>query len=237
MYLVQIFRASPLMGLALCVCLATIFWCILLCRRQQSTLDKVLTGLLGMIAIYEAIRIMKDSGVIFIPGIKKLEGWVDFSVATTYLLAAMILKISSSDRASTKVRLRLVEANEKTVDVIKGAAGSGLEAAPTIFDASPLATFAVDGNGAVVYWNSSAELLLGWKREELLGQRLPFSGTGPLRNKKGDEVEAVLWNATFRSSNGPARGTLTIAAGRSALRSAGIGPEGILAKAELVANQ
>ncbi len=225
------------MGLALCVCLATILWCILLCRRQQGTLDKVLTGLLGMIAIYEAVRIMKDSGIILFPGIRKLEGWVDFVIATTYLLAAMILKLSSSDRASTKVRLRLVEANEKTADVVKGVAGPNPEPATIIFDASPLATFAVDGNGSVVYWNSAAELLLGWRREELLGQRLPFAGTGPLRNKKGHKVEAAVWNAPFRSSNVPQRGTLTIAAGRSALRDAGINTESLLAKPELVANQ
>ena len=36
MYLVQIFRASPMMGLALCICLMTIFWCFLMARRQQG---------------------------------------------------------------------------------------------------------------------------------------------------------------------------------------------------------
>ena len=60
MYLVKIFRASPLMALALCMCLATILWCILLTRRQQARLDRTLTGLLGMIAIYEALRVLKD---------------------------------------------------------------------------------------------------------------------------------------------------------------------------------
>src|SRR5260370_10775508 len=173
MYLVQIFRASPLMGLALCVCLATILWCILLCRRQQGTLDKVLTGLLGMIAIYEAVRIMKDSGIILFPGIRKLEGWVDFVIATTYLLAAMILKLSSSDRASTKVRLRLVEANEKTADVVKGVAGANPEPATIIFDASPLGTVAVDGKGCGVYWKLAAGVLFGWGSQGLLGHRLP----------------------------------------------------------------
>jgi hypothetical protein len=56
------------MGLALCMSLATIFWCILLARRQQGRLDRMLTGLLGMIAIYEALRVMKDCGVIRFPG-------------------------------------------------------------------------------------------------------------------------------------------------------------------------
>ena len=74
MYLAQIFHASPLMGLALCICLATILWCFLMARRQQSGLDKVLTGLLGLIATYEAIRVLKDAGVLIFPGMQRLDG-------------------------------------------------------------------------------------------------------------------------------------------------------------------
>ena len=79
MYLVQIFRASPLMGLALCICLTTILWCFLMAKRQQLGLDKILTGVLGLIAVYEAIRVLKDAGVILFPGIQRLDGWVDFN--------------------------------------------------------------------------------------------------------------------------------------------------------------
>ena len=112
MYLVQIFRASPLMGLALCICLTTILWCFLMAKRQQVGLDKILTGVLGLIAIYEAIRVLKDAGVILFPGIQKLDGWVDFLIASMYFIAALILKVSSSERVSTNARLRLVVANE-----------------------------------------------------------------------------------------------------------------------------
>ncbi len=62
LYLAQLLRANPLMAIALLICLATILWCILLTRRQRNGLDKMLTGLLGLIAIYEALRILKDSG-------------------------------------------------------------------------------------------------------------------------------------------------------------------------------
>src|SRR5450755_1714143 len=120
MYLVQIFRASPMMGLALCICLMTIFWCFLMAKRQQVGLDKILTGVLGLIAVYEAIRVLKDAGVILFPGIQKLDGWADFIIASMYFIAALILKVSSNQRASTQVKLRLVEANEKTVEFGKG---------------------------------------------------------------------------------------------------------------------
>lgn len=233
MYLVQIFRASPLMGLALCMCLATIFWCLLLARRQQGRFDRMLTGLLGMIAIYEALRVLKDCGVIRFPGFRQLNGWVDFIIAGTYLLAGFILKYSGSDRANTKVRLRLVEANEKTMDV--GRAPSAPETTHAVFDASPLATFAVDNKGVVIYWNGAAERLLGWKREHILGQRLPFEGKGPLRNSRGHDVEAAIWTAPINSPNGSPRGTLTVAAGSVALREAGLSAN-LPSKTELALN-
>jgi len=221
LYLVQIFRASPMMAIALCVCLATIMWCILLARRQKVGLDRLLTALLGMIAIYEALRLLKDSGILLFPGIHKLDGWVDFIIASLYLIAALILKASSSDRASTKVRLRLVEANEKTVEPVKPGVSAAAETT-AVFDASPLATFAQDPSGTVTYWNSAAERLLGWNRDEIIGQRLPCAPAGPLRDKQGREIEAAVWNAPIRPSSGTARGTLTIAADSSALRAAGV---------------
>jgi len=233
LYLVQIFRASPMMALALVMCLATIFWCILLARRQQGRLDRALTGLLGMIAIYEALRVLKDWGVIHLPGYHQLDGWVDFIIAGTYLLAGLILKYSGSDRANTKVRLRLVEANEKTMEV--GRAASTPETTHAVFDSSPLATFAVDTKGVVIYWNGAAERLLGWKREQMLGQRLPFDGKGPLRNSRGHDIEAAIWTAPINSPNGSPRGTLTIAAGSIALRDAGLSPN-LPSKTELALN-
>jgi len=210
-----------MMAIALCVCLATIMWCILLARRQKVGLDRLLTALLGMIAIYEALRLLKDSGILLFPGIRKLDGWVDLIIASLYLIAALILKVSSSDRASTKVRLRLVEANEKTLEPGKMGGASTPETS-AVFDSSPLATFAQDPSGVVIYWNSAAERLLGWNRDEIVGQRLPYASAGPLRDKQGREIEAAIWNTPIRPSSGTVRGTLTIAADSSALRAAGL---------------
>jgi hypothetical protein len=228
MYLVQIFRASPLMGLALCICLTTIFWCFLMAKRQQVGLDKILTGVLGLIAIYEAIRVLKDAGVILFPGIQQLDGWVDFLIASMYFIAALILKISGNERATTHVKLRLVEANEKTVEPGKGAGmGAGATEPVNLMDASPLAAFAVDLNGMVSYWNAAAEHLLGWNRDEVLGQPPPPAIKGPIRNKQGKEIGAAVWTAPIRSSNGAMRGTLTMVAEEAVVK------EAISGKAEL----
>lgn len=210
------------MALALCISLATILWCILLARRQRSGLDKILTGLLGLIAIYEALRILKDSGVVAFPGARKLDGLADFIIASLSLVAALILRVSSIDRATTKAQLRLVEANEKPAELPKANPANIPELKHTPLDASPLAAFAVDVHGVVTYWNRAAAALTGWSQDEVVGRALPFSGQGPIRHKTGQEVEAAVWTSPIHCSSGIARGTLTIAATSSIWR-AGIG--------------
>ena len=233
MYLAQLFRSNPLMAVALLVCLATILWCILLTRRQRNRLDKVLTGLLGLIAIYQALRILRDSGLVRFVGIGRMDGWVDLVSACLYLAAAVILKISSTDRTTTKVHLRLVEADEKLVDLTKGPMTAMPELGHPLVDASPLATFAVDLHGTVIYWNAAAENLTGWTRDEVVGQQAPFAPGGPVSSKSGSPVEAAVWTTPLRTPNGAPRGTLVVAAGSAALRDAGLGAPSTAPKVQL----
>jgi PAS domain-containing protein len=222
LYLAELFRANPLMALALLICLATILWCILLIRRQRGSVDKVLTGLLGLIAIYESLRILKDSGFAMFAHFHMVEGWVDFISACLYLLAALILKASSMDRAATKVHLRLMEAGEQSRDQGNAAITSVAELRNPLVDASPLAMFAIDIQGSVTYCNPAAEMLTGWTRSELVGHRLPFDARGPIQGKNGHPIECAVWTAPIRTPNGPLRGKVIIAAGSTALRDAGL---------------
>ena len=221
MYLGQLLRANPLMALALLVCLATILWCILLTRRQRHGLDKVLTGLLGLIAIYESLRILKDSGIAFMR-FRRLDSWVDFISACLYLVAAIILKTSSIDRAATQVQLRLMEADEKPVDLANAIIAAVPELGHPLIDSSPLAVFGLDRPGVVTYCNAAAESLTGWTRHELIGHALPFDPHGPIQCKNGSMVEAAVWTSPIHSPNGSPRGTVIIAAGISALHDAGL---------------
>jgi len=222
LYLAQLLRVNPLMALALLVCLATILWCILLTRRQRGGLDKILTGLLGLIAVYEALRILKDSGFAAFMRFRTLEGWVDLISACLYLVAALIMKTSSVDRATTKVHLRLAEADGKSVDLSNAVTAAMTEYGHPLLDSSPLAIFAVDANGVVTYWNVAAEGLIGWTRNEVLGHELPFDTHGPLQGKNGSFIEAAIWTSPIRSPQGPPRGTVIIAAGSAALHDAGV---------------
>jgi PAS domain-containing protein len=222
LYLAQLFRANPLLALALLICLATILWCILLTRRQRNGLDRVLTGVLGLIAIYESLRILKDSGVAIFTHFRMLEGWVDFISACLYLLAALILKTSSLDRAASKVHLRLMEAGEKPMDLANAAIAAMPELGHPLVDSSPLAMFAIDPHGTVTYCNPAAETLTGWTRSDLVGHQLPFDANGPVQGKNGRSIECAVWTSMIRAPQGPPRGKLIIAAGSNALHDAGL---------------
>jgi hypothetical protein len=222
LYLAQLFRANPLMALALLICLATILWCILLIRRQRNSVDKVLTGLLGLIAIYESLRILKDSGFAMFAHFHMLEGWVDFISACLYMVAALILKTSSVDRAATRVHLRLVEAGEKPMDLSNVALAAVSELGHPLLDALPLAVLAINAHGVVTYCNPAAEMLTGWTRGELMGHHLPFDPRGPIEGKNGRPIECAVWTAPIRTPHGSPRGKVIIAAGSTALRDAGL---------------
>jgi PAS domain-containing protein len=222
LYLAQLFRLNPLLALALLICLATILWCILLTRRQRNGLDKVLTGLLGLLAIYESLRILKDSGFAIFAHFHMLEGWVDIISACLYMLAALILKASSVDRAATKVHLRLMEAGEKPTDMTGAMTAAAPELGHPLVDSSPLAIFAIDQHGTVTYLNLAAEMLTGWSRSELVGHHLPFDPRGSIEGRNGRSIECAVWTAPIRAPHGPPRGKVIIAAGSNALRNAGL---------------
>src|ERR1700733_1302364 len=221
LYLAQLLRANPVMALALLICLATILWCILLTRRQRNSLDKALTGLLGLIAIYDALRILKDSGIAAFARFRSMEGWVDLVSACLYLMGALILKTSSIERSATKVHLRLVEHDEKRADMTNAVMAAMPELGHPLLDSSPLAIFAIDAHGMVTYWNAAAQTLLGWTRNELVGHELPFDPRVPLQGKNGSYFGAAIWTSQIRVPNGPPSGTVIIAAGSAALHIAG----------------
>lgn len=222
MYLAQLLRSNPLLALALLICLATILWCILLTRRQRNGLDKVLTGLLGLIAVYESLRILKDSGFGPFTRFRTLDVWVDFASACLYMLAALILKTSSADRTGSRIYLRLMEAGEKLPELAHAVLASMPDMGHPLVDSSPLAVFAIDVHGMVTYCNPAADLLTGWTRGDLVGHDLPFDPRGPIRGKNGRLIECAIWTAPIRSPHGPPRGKLIIAASRTALHDAGL---------------
>src|SRR5258708_2785513 len=215
MYLVHLFGTSPVVGLSVFVCVATILWCIFMMRRQQSGPDRILMGVIGFISVYQGLKILKTAGIFTLSLLAgRVDDFADLSISSMYLIAALILKLSAADRATTKLRLRLVEANETPLALTRGAS-VGADLPACLVEAAPLAMFTVDGNGTVIQWNASAERVFGWKRDELLGRPLPFlleAGEGRLSGKVGGPFGATVWLAPLTTAAGTARGQFPILA-------------------------
>jgi hypothetical protein len=110
--LIQLFQKSPPYALSLLVCLATSLWSARLIRRTVDSHERFLVGFVGLIAVYEGFRILKDAGVKFAMA---AQVWADFStlvVSLLFLLALLVLKIASRDHRRTREHLRLVEATD-----------------------------------------------------------------------------------------------------------------------------
>jgi PAS domain S-box-containing protein len=104
----------------------------------------------------------------------------------------------------------------------------------TIFDASPVAIVAVDGEGRVIFWSRAAERLYGWTAAEVMGQTSPHfsegasnpvfaeelrrirAGEEDLRietsrlTRSGSSVEVVIHATGMRDASGELIGLLTV---------------------------
>ena len=171
MFLFHLLKNDPFAGAAVCLTLVTLFWCGRTVRYQNGRADRLLMGLLGLLTMYEGLRVMRDSGLwTMTSSLHLMDSFADFVVAAVCLVAAIILRISSIEHVSTAMRLRLAEANEMLQE-----AKARREAAKQL---ESIAMFTVDANGEVEKWNIAAELVLGWTEEEVSGSSLPFGGEG-----------------------------------------------------------
>jgi PAS domain-containing protein len=189
---------------ALCVCLATIFWCIVILRRRQKGPDRFLAVLIGVICVWQGMRLLREAGFIAIPGSHVFHSFADLTVTGLYLIAVLILRISAMERKNTQVRMRLVEANDQAL--------LSRSLTDIILASNPLAMIGMDKSGKVIHWNSAAERLLGWKVEEVVGKPSPISLTSPVRSKSGGVIRVQSWVSALRDSTGrPCGSVLTIA--------------------------
>ena len=186
---------------ALCVCLATIFWCIVILRRRQKGPDRFLAVLIGAICVWQGIGLLRQAGLIAMPGSHVFHSFADLTVTGLYLIAVLILRISAVERKNAQVRLRIAEANDQAL-VGRSLAVDGPDqtVSDIILGSNPLATIGMDKAGMVIYWNSAAERLLGWKAEEVVGKPSPISLTSPVRSKSGDVIPVQSWVSALRDS-------------------------------------
>ncbi len=110
-YLWHIFLIKPLAALSIVVCLVTIFACFRLERkRPQQKSDRFLIAFLGVLTIYQGMRILQSAGVLPISVNSHLDDAIELLIATFYLIAAMLLRFSSINRLDAESAFRLARA-------------------------------------------------------------------------------------------------------------------------------
>jgi len=108
------FRFAPSAALAVLVCLATIFWCVWLLRRSvYDTLDRFLLGFIGLLAIYQGLRLLKDIGLVTLFSSHTLNHVVELTVALLYLLSTLIMRSSSRQRRYADFQIRSARAEPR----------------------------------------------------------------------------------------------------------------------------
>ena len=113
------FRSNAFIGLAMCACLAAILWCVLLMPKLARGRERFLVGLIGLISIFQGLRILKDAGVWALPRFSTLTDLATLIVSGLYLVALFVVHVFGSEHRRTTLRLRLSEANEKPPTVFR----------------------------------------------------------------------------------------------------------------------
>ncbi len=109
MYLWHILTIKPLAGLSIVLCLATILSCVALERkRPHQRADRFLIAFLGLLAIYQAMRIMHASGIMSVNA--KMDDAIDLSVAVFILCATVMLRFAAGNRLDDESAMRLLRA-------------------------------------------------------------------------------------------------------------------------------
>jgi hypothetical protein len=174
MYIPQVLRMDPFAGAAVLLCLATIYWCIRVIRRRQGGTDRFLLGLLGLIAVCQALRMLKDLGIWTASDpLRRIDEFANIITAGLYMIGAILLEISSKDRNSALAHLRLAEAKPGTPSK-----DSSQEV--------PGAVLVLGSDGRVVSCNYAAEILFGRQRAHLIGTMPIFAGTDTLGQRASE---------------------------------------------------
>ena len=199
--------------------LAVLWWGLLLLRRIGARHERVVVGLVGVVATYQGLHLAFEPYG---------WNWIANAIGVLCCVGAMaMLERLVRKNQNAEFALRLSEAREALPK-----AGPKLELAAlnqqlkldvprSILDSAPMAMFAVGLDGSVSFWNSAAERLLGWSSEEVLGNRMPnliannragvFEG-GPIRlvRRDGSEVPGPVQSVPVRDARGDVNGILTI---------------------------
>ena len=203
MFLWQLLKTQPMSATSLILSMATLFWCLRLLRWQHTKKERYLMGVVGLFATYQGLHVLQNTG--FWPDPVRMQGinsLADFSIAALCFIATLLIQVASADRHNNRIHLRMVEAHH---------ASPRLSAPLTLpRERSALAVLGVNASGEINLWHTSSEDFFGWKKEEVLGTRLPFKEHAAvtaqsmqcesglpnmlvLRTKHDEDLETLAW--------------------------------------------
>ena len=110
-YLWHVFLIKPFAALSILVCLTTLSLLVSLERRRpRQTADRFLVGFLGLISVYQALRILQTAGFVSLSPNAKLDDAIELIVTVFYLCAALLLRLTSANHLDAELARRLTNA-------------------------------------------------------------------------------------------------------------------------------
>jgi uncharacterized membrane protein len=112
MSLYEIFGQNVLLGLSVCASLVTITWCIALLRLRHARQERFLVGFIGLLSVYQAMRISQDIGIWKAAVNPLLASMATLVVTLIFLVALLVVHLFGSELWCTRMQLRVAEANQ-----------------------------------------------------------------------------------------------------------------------------
>jgi hypothetical protein len=107
----HIFVADPMVAMAILVCMGAIIALFQLNRtRPHSRSDQFLIAFIAFLTLYEAMRILKNAGVVDLQMSNVLQDAIELLVAMACLIAALMLRISRKNHLDAASAMRLAQA-------------------------------------------------------------------------------------------------------------------------------
>ena len=89
-------------------------WCLSLLRKLAHPHLRICTYMVTMVCVFQAVRLLRDQGVIVIPVNSTVVSVVELCVTILYFCLILIFQIQNHESKKNHVRLRLAEASENS---------------------------------------------------------------------------------------------------------------------------
>ena len=218
MFIRNIFLAKPLVAFAVLMCMATMIALFKLNRRKpQSKVDQFLIGFLGVLTIYEALRLIKNSSGLSLAMNTAIDDAIELLVAAACLTAAILLRFSRKNHLDIESAIRLARAappRSTHLDVPIGAKEPAtLEALnwalPRVSDGAfrllALLCLRTEArNGRVPLGATDVQIKLGRSREDMEKHLKELQDAGAIDVKRsGDTINLEITGPFQRAASPP----------------------------------